>query len=176
MKILAIDPGYDRCGVAVLEGDRSKPTLLFSTCLRTSSKLPFHERLAYIGNEVQTLVETHTPDLFAIEKLFFNTNQKTAMNVAEVRGMLLYIALSSKLKIEEYTPLQVKLAVVGNGRGDKKQVMAMIPKLVQLSEEKRAEKTLSDDEYDAIAIGITAFVYSHISNIADKLSPKGIAK
>lgn len=162
MKILAIDPGYDRCGVAVVEGNRSKPQLVFSTCLRTSSKDTFHVRLAQIGNEIEHIIETYVPNVCAIEKLYFNTNQKTAMNVAEVRGMLLYIALRSGLFVEEYTPLQVKQAVVGHGHADKKQIMLMLPKLIVLGEEKTKTKP-QDDEYDAIAIGITALAYSRIS-------------
>lgn len=159
MKILAIDPGYDRCGVAVVEGNRSKPQLVFSTCLRTSPKDSFHARLAQIGKEVEAMIETYTPDVCAIEKLYFNTNQKTAMQVAEVRGMLLYIALSHGMDVQEYTPLQIKQAVVGHGHADKKQIMLMVPKLVVIDAE-RQEKKMLDDEYDAIAIGITALAYS----------------
>lgn len=158
MKILAIDPGYDRCGVAVVEGDRSKPNLVFSTCLRTSPKDEFHSRLVAIGQEIEHLITLYTPDACAIEKLYFNTNQKTAMRVAEVRGMLLYVALSHQLSVAEYTPLQIKQAVVGHGHADKKQIMAMLPKLIAMDAEK-AQRKILDDEYDAIAIGITALAY-----------------
>ncbi len=159
MKVLAIDPGYDRCGVAVVEGDRNKPSLVFSTCLRTSSKDSFHIRLAQIGKEIERIIEIYAPNTCAIEKLYFNTNQKTAMHVAEVRGMLLYVALSHGLEVQEYTPLQVKQAIVGHGHADKQQIMLMLPKLVHFSDEQLQTKP-QDDEYDAIAIGITALAYS----------------
>lgn len=170
MKILSIDPGYDRCGVAVIEGERSRPTLIFSTCLRTSAKDSFHIRLAQIGKELENIIETYSPDACAIEKLYFNTNQKTAMQVAEVRGMLLYIALSHQLPVAEYTPLQVKQAVVGHGHAEKKQIMAMLPKLIAIDAEKAQQKIL-DDEYDAIAIGVTALAYGAQYVVKQKLSP-----
>ncbi|MES2203136.1 MAG: crossover junction endodeoxyribonuclease RuvC [Patescibacteria group bacterium] len=150
MKVLAFDPGYERLGVAVLEKNKGKETLLHSECLRTSPKLTFAQRLAQLGGEIEKLITKHKPDCVAIENLYFETNAKTAMNVSAVRGMLLYIAASHELVTHEYTPLQVKVAVTGNGRSDKASIALMVPRLVALPTGKRL-----DDELDAIAVGIT---------------------
>ena len=148
--VLAIDPGYDRCGVALLKRTEGKDTLLYSTCVTTDKKLPFPERLVCVGGEVLRLVSEYEPDALAIENLYFTNNQKTAMRVAEVRGMIIYIAASHMVPVFEYTPAQVKVAVSGSGRADKKQLMLIIPKLIKIK-----KAIHSDDEYDAIALGIT---------------------
>jgi len=86
----------------------------------------------------------------AIENLFFNSNQKTALKVSEARGIIMYQALSGGLKVFEYTPLQIKIAITGYGRGDKKQVTDMLHHLIKID-----KKIKYDDEYDAIAVGLT---------------------
>ncbi len=160
MKILAIDPGYERMGIAVLERmTGGKDVLLDSACVQTSSKLPFPERLHTLGAEVEKWIKLWKPEALAIETLFFNTNQKTAMHVSEARGAVIYEAKCGGLEIYEYTPLQVKIAITGHGRGDKGQILAMVPKLVSID-----KKIQYDDEYDAIAIGLT-FFSSHRSHI-----------
>ncbi len=152
--VLALDPGYERLGIAVLEATADgKQKLLHSECFRTKATLPFTERLLRIGLRVEELLHTHQPEKFALEKLFFSTNRKTAMRVAEVRGTLLYIAARNKLRIYEYTPAEVKIAVTGYGKSDKRQIMEMLPRLIHI--EKSAKL---DDEFDAIAIGITCLV------------------
>ena len=155
MKILSIDPGYERVGVAVLEktsGGAGQEKLIYSNCFKTDKGLPFLERLELVGNEVERVIKKYKPEAFAIEKLFFNTNQKTATNVSEVRGALIYIALKNKLKVFEYTPLQIKSAVAGDGHADKTQVIAMVENLIKIKEDIKY-----DDEYDAIAVGLTCF-------------------
>lgn len=158
MKILSIDPGYERVGIAVVEKENNKPAraggekLVYSDCFKTSSELSFLERLQLVGGEVERVIKKYKPKAFAIEKLFFNTNQKTATNVSEVRGALIYIALKNNLKVYEYTPLQIKSAVCGDGHGDKDQVITMVKNLIQIEKEIK-----HDDEYDAIAIGLTCF-------------------
>lgn len=156
MKILGIDPGYERLGIAIIEKapekNNNKETLLFSECFKTHKDTPFVDRLAEIGNEIESVIKKHKPEYLAIENLFFNTNQKTAMRVAEVRGTLLYIAKKAGLEIYEYTPLQIKSAVAGNGRGSKKDVINMLHKLISVD-----KKIQHDDEYDAIAVAITCF-------------------
>jgi crossover junction endodeoxyribonuclease RuvC len=161
MKIISIDPGYERVGIAVVEKastDSSghacagREKLVYSNCFKTDKGLPFLERLELVGKEVERVVKEYKPNAFAIEKLFFNTNQKTATMVSEVRGALIYIALKNKLKVFEYTPLQIKVAVCGDGHGDKKQVIAMIKNLIKIEGEIKY-----DDEYDAIAVGLTCF-------------------
>lgn len=149
MRVLAFDPGFERLGVAVVEKNK-KEELLFSDCVRTSAKLPFPERLKLLGEASEALIKKWKPDCVAIENLFFEKNQKTAMDVAAVRGMLLYMASSHGLAVHEYTPLQVKVATTGYGKSDKHAVSVMVQKLVRVPEGKRL-----DDELDAIAVGIT---------------------
>ena len=155
MKILSIDPGYERVGISILEkisNGSGGEKLIYSDCFKTSAELPFLERLQLVGDEVERVIKKHKPSVFAIEKLFFNTNQKTATMVSEVRGALIYIALKNKIKVYEYTPLQIKVAVCGDGHGDKKQVVAMVKNLIKIEKEIKY-----DDEYDAIAVGLTCF-------------------
>jgi crossover junction endodeoxyribonuclease RuvC len=154
MKVLSIDPGYERLGIAILEkkDKRSKEELVYSECFKTNSKLPHHERLFLIGQKIHEIIKKYKPKALATEKLFFNTNQKTVMVVAEARGVILYESRIVGLKIYEYTPLQVKVAVTGYGRSEKKQVIEMVKKLIVVPQAKK-----SDDEFDAIAIGLTHF-------------------
>ncbi len=150
MRVLAFDPGYERLGIAVLEKNKGKEILLHSECVRTAKTLSFPKRLAELGTAVESLLKKWKPDCIAIENLYFENNAKTAMNVSAVRGMLLYIAASHDLPAHEYTPLQIKVAVTGYGRGSKADIALMVPKLVAVSSRKRL-----DDELDAIAVGIT---------------------
>jgi crossover junction endodeoxyribonuclease RuvC len=151
MKLIAIDPGYGRCGVAVLEGDGSRARLIFSTCIETPSKADFTDRLITIAETIKHLIETHNPELFVIEGLFFSNNKKTALQVAEVRGVLLYIGASSKIKIRELHPNATKMALTGYGKATKAQMMFMVEKLIDIPDSKRL-----DDEFDAIALGLSA--------------------
>lgn len=150
MRVLAIDPGYDRLGIAVLEGNASKPTLIWSDCIEPE-KGSIEKRLAAVSHAVTSAIDTYTPDALGIETLFFSNNKKTALGVAEARGAVLAAAGSAHLPIIECSPQQVKIAVTGYGAADKTAIAAMIPRLVSLSLKKRL-----DDEFDAIAIGITA--------------------
>lgn len=151
MKILAIDPGFERVGVAILEKTKNpKHDLIYSDCFKTSKSLEFHLRLSLIGTEVEKIIKKYKPKALAIEKLYFTTNQKTAMGVAEARGVIIYCASHNGLDIFEYTPPQIKVAVTGYGKADKNMVINMVPKLINID-----KKTKSDDELDAIAIGIT---------------------
>jgi crossover junction endodeoxyribonuclease RuvC len=156
MKIIGIDPGYDRIGIALIDGERGKEILIHSECFKTSAKNVFSERLFSIISHVEKVIEKYEPKLFGIENLFLEKNQKTAMRVAEVRGALIYLATKHKIEIAEYTPLQVKSAVVGFGRGDKKQVQMMVRQLLKIPSSKKA----LDDEFDAIAIALTASAHN----------------
>jgi len=156
MRILGIDPGFDRLGIAILEKNKSdkKESIIFSECFKTSSKLEFPERLNLIGKEVKKIIKKYKPEVLAIETLFLNTNQKTVMRVAEARGVVVYEAAQAGLRVFEATPLQIKIAVTGYGRADKTQVMKMVKILVALD-----KKKTSDDELDAIAASLTAFAH-----------------
>ncbi len=153
MKIVSIDPGYERLGIAILEKTpKSREFLVFSECFKTSSKLPHHERLSLIGNRIKEVIKKYKPESLATEKLFFSGNQKTAMLVAEARGVILYTGSSLGLKVFEYTPNEVKIAITGYGRSEKQQIMSMVSKLIKID-----KNIKSDDEFDAIAIGLTHF-------------------
>src|SRR3989338_9068453 len=161
MRILAIDPGYERLGVAVLEKlPRQKETLLYSSCVQTSKTLPHAERLLKIASEVKKVTEEFEPNALAIETLFFATNHKTVMPVAEARGAVLVEAARAGLTVFEYTPLQIKIAVTGYGRSEKHQVTEMVKKLIMLPHGKRP-----DDEYDAIAVGLTCIASVKLNNL-----------
>lgn len=151
-RILSIDPGYDRCGVAFIEKSEKDGSLslLFSTCLTTSKNLPFSERLLSLRNELTLLVEEHKPNESAIEKLFFTKNTKTALLVAESCGVIRVTLEELSLSPKEYTPAQIKIAVTGYGAADKASVSFMVKRLISVPEAKKL-----DDELDAIAVGIT---------------------
>lgn len=156
MRILGIDPGFERLGIAILEkntGDR-KEAVLYSSCFKTSSALSFAERLNLIGTEVKKIIKKYKPEILAIETLFINTNQKTAMHVAEARGVIIYEAASLGLSVCEFSPPQIKSSITGDGHADKAQIIKMVKILVAIDQEKK-----SDDEMDAIAVALTAFAY-----------------
>ena len=150
MKVLAIDPGYDRVGVAVLMFVEGRETVLFSTCLETDKTAQFTDRLLYIGNTIESILIDYAPDCLAIETLFFNKNVKTGIKVAEARGVILYCAKKYGCLIYEFGPQEIKSAMTGYGKSDKAAVYAMVRQLV-------ANVPLKglDDEFDAIAVGVT---------------------
>lgn len=150
MRVLAIDPGYGRCGVAIIERDGLKDLLIHSACIETPATDEFGDRLHVIIRECRRLLDTHKPDCLAMEKLFFNNNQRTAMRVAEVRGAILEAAAAARIPVREYTPGQIKCAAAGWGGADKRHMASMLRMLLKI------EKNIKhDDEYDAIAVGIT---------------------
>lgn len=155
MRVLAIDPGYGRCGVAVVERIAGKEELLHSDCIETSPQDDFIERLAVVADACARLMEEYTPDAFALEKLYFQKNQKTAMRVAEVRGALIETAARHETPVHEYTPGQVKSAVGGSGNADKRAVATMVRALLHVTKNIR-----HDDEYDAIAIALTHLAHA----------------
>jgi len=156
LRILGIDPGYERLGLAVIERTENprREKLLFSACFKTLSSLPHAERLNLLGTEVKKVIDEYSPTALAIETLFFQNNQKTAFKVAEARGAIIYQAKKKGLTVTEFTPLQIKTAITSYGRSDKSQIKMMVKKLISI------DKTIKyDDEYDAIAIGLTYFAY-----------------
>lgn len=150
MKVLAIDPGYERLGIAVLEKQKGKDVLLHSECFQTDKKDEHSKRLFLIYTKLKEIIETYSIDTCAIETLFFSTNVKTALKVAELRGVILVLCEIYNIKIHEYSPQAIKLGVTGYGKSDKSAVIKMIPLLITLN-----KKIKRDDEFDAIAIGIT---------------------
>ncbi len=149
--VISIDPGYERTGIAVLEKNlQSKDCLIFSECFNTSAKLSHDKRLALLGKEIRRVINKYSPTDMAIEQLFFNSNQTTVIKVAEARGVIIYEAAQADLEIYEYTPLEIKVAVTGYGRSTKDQVTLMVKKLIEIKQKKTV-----DDEFDAIAVGLT---------------------
>jgi len=154
MRVISVDPGYDRLGVAVMELTAGKETLLYSTCIETSKKLNLSERLELIGNDFLKILNTYSPDTLAIETIFFNKNQKTAIGVAQARGIIIYLAKTKNCVVYEFGPQEIKVAVTGYGNSDKSAVIDMVKRLVPSAPEK-----VLDDEYDAIAVGITCLAH-----------------
>src|SRR5262245_48037801 len=115
MRAIAIDPGYGRCGVAILEKNGQKETWIYSGCIETPAADPFEKRLHTVTAECERLMYEYKPDSLAMEKLYFNTNRTTAMRVAEVRGAILNAAAAAGIPSFEYTPAQIKSAVAGYG-------------------------------------------------------------
>ncbi|MEA2701569.1 MAG: crossover junction endodeoxyribonuclease RuvC [Candidatus Parcubacteria bacterium] len=148
MRVLGIDPGFDRLGMAVLEGDPSRPSLVWSECLLPEKGEP-QARLAAVYKETERVLQEYAPDLLALETLFFSTNKKTAFAVAEARGAILAAAGNAEIPVREFSPGTVKLAVTGHGSADKAAIARMIPHLLTLPPKKRL-----DDELDAIAVAI----------------------
>lgn len=154
MRVLAIDPGFDRLGVAIIERVSGKETLLYSTCLTSERGTPLPLRLATLGTALTDILKKFAPTDLGIETLFFNKNVKTAIDVAQARGMVLYLAQTAGCLVHEYSPQEVKVAVTGYGASDKTAVFSMVKRLINGVPDKA-----HDDEYDAIAVGITCLAH-----------------
>ncbi len=150
MIILGIDPGFRRLGYAIPEKNKNSFRVIDCACFETKAKQDFGKRLVLVANKVKNLISKHKPDVMAIERIFFAKNQKTALQIAEVRGVLLYLAACSKIPAYEHTPLEVKMALCGYGKATKEQVQKMLKTLL-----KSASLPKSDDATDALAIGLT---------------------
>ncbi len=149
MRILGIDPGYAIVGYGVLDYDGNKFKTVEYGAITTEAGEDMFKRLKNIYDDLCQVIDKHKPDFMAIEELFFNSNQKTAINVAQARGVLTLAAMNKGVEIFEYTPLQVKQAVAGYGRADKNQVQQMVKLLLNLKEVPKP-----DDTADAVAIAI----------------------
>lgn len=154
MKVLSLDPGYDRLGVAVLERVDSKEVLRYSSCILTDKQSALTDRLFHVGKTVRSLLIEYSPDAVAIETLFFNKNIKTAIGVAQARGIIIYLAKEAGCAVYEFGPQEIKVAVTGYGNSDKNAVIDMVKRLIR-----NAPQKAHDDEYDAIAVGITALAH-----------------
>lgn len=149
MRILGIDPGYATIGYGIVEYDNFRFKTIAYGAVTTTPDKAFPDRLCDIYNDISTLVDMYKPDCLSIEKLYFNTNTTTAIDVAQARGVILLAARRSEIAVYEYTPLQVKQSITGYGRAEKRQVMEMVKNLLCLS---RVPKP--DDTADALALAI----------------------
>ena len=158
MIILGIDPGLAIVGWGIVEYKSTRFRTVAYGSVQTPAGMKTEERLKLIYEGICALIEKYHPDAMAIEELFFNTNITTGIAVAEARGVILYTAYKHGVKISEYTPLQVKQAVVGYGKAEKRQVIAMVTSILKLPKPPKP-----DDAADAVAIAIC---HAHSSSSA----------
>ncbi|MCQ2771123.1 MAG: crossover junction endodeoxyribonuclease RuvC [Clostridia bacterium] len=149
MRILGIDPGLAIVGYGVVDYIRGKFNIIAMGSIQTPAGTQTEDRIKTIYDDLNSIIDEYQPSEVSIEELFFNTNQKTAIAVAEARGVILLSCKNNGLNIAEYTPLQVKQSVCGYGRATKKQVMEMTRMLLGMT-----EKIKLDDTADAIALAI----------------------
>lgn len=150
MRILGIDPGIGRCGWSIVENNGQKLTSKHFGCIETFNDKKIEERLEVVYKEISGLIKKYSPDVMAIEELFFGNNTKTAFMVGEARGVILLCASQSNLAVSIYNPLSIKIALTGYGKAQKAQVGQMVKVLLKL---KSIPKP--DDTTDALAVAIT---------------------
>lgn len=149
MRIMGIDPGYAICGYGLIDQINLKLKPLDFGVISTPSRVPFEQRLVAIHDGVSSLIRRYEPEVMAIEELFFNQNTTTAMGTAQARGVIVLAAAKLNVPVFEYKPSQVKNAVTGYGKADKKQVQRMVQMLLNLTELPKP-----DDAADALAVAI----------------------
>lgn len=160
MKILGIDPGTQIVGFGVLEKDknlRNKFEVIDFGCIMTDSGLPAGQRLEIIYTELNKLIKKFNPDLISVETLFFFKNLKTVMPVSQARGVILLAAAQKHIPVCEFTPLQIKMAITGYGRAEKKQILHMIKEILDISKfDMKRNHRKKDDAIDALAVALCA--------------------
>ena len=149
VRILGLDPGIAIVGWGVIDSENFKYKPVAYDSIMTKAGLPVEDRLSTIYDELSGIMEKYRPEVMAVEELFWNTNQKTGIVVAEARGVILLCARRHNIPIFEYTPLQVKQSVVGYGRAEKRQVIAMVTALLKLEKPPKP-----DDTADALALAV----------------------
>ncbi|WP_211747578.1 crossover junction endodeoxyribonuclease RuvC [Paenibacillus sp. Marseille-Q4541] len=149
MRFLGIDPGIAIVGFGFIDKTGSKLTPVQYGCIQTEAHTPDEERLLHVYEAMLQLIDKYKPDAVALEKLFFNRNVTTAMSVSQARGVLILAAIQRGLPIAEYTPMQVKQAIVGYGKAEKKQVQEMVRMYLKLQAIPKP-----DDVADALAVAI----------------------
>lgn len=154
MRVIAVDPGYDRLGVAVIDKEGNSETLVYSSTITTNKNSTIPERIFSLVIEFEKILAEYKPDVLAMETLYFNKNITTGIAVAEARGAILFIAQKYNCTTAEFSPQEVKVATTGYGKSDKTAVITMVKKLL-----KNAPEKALDDEYDAIAVGITCLAH-----------------
>lgn len=149
MIILGIDPGYAIVGYGIVEYKSNKFTPLHYGAVTTPAGMPFNRRLEIIYDDISSIMAKYKPEALSLEKLFYNNNAKTVIDVAQARGVIMLAAQKHNVPVFEYTPLQVKQSVVGYGRAEKKQVQEMTRLILSL-----AKIPKPDDTADALAMAI----------------------
>lgn len=149
MRILGIDPGFAITGYSIIEYIGNHFKLIASGAVLTKAGTSFPDRLVKIYDELENIIDIYKPEVISIEELFFNTNTRTAINVAQARGVILVVAKKKNIPIFEYTPLQIKQAVTGYGRADKIQVQKMVKSILKVDKLPKL-----DDTTDSMAAAI----------------------
>jgi len=154
MIILGIDPGTATTGFGIINKTKDKVKVIDYGCILTTPDLNPGDRLKIINNELNKLIQKHQPKVMAVENLFFFKNLKTVMPVSQAKGVILLTAAKKKIPVYEFTPLQVKMAVTGYGRAEKKQVKKMIQTMLNLEEKPKDKNKRKDDATDALGIAL----------------------
>lgn len=149
MKVLGIDPGFGRMGWAMVEKIGKKEKLIEADCIQTKAGQKHETRLFQLGQALEIIIKKYKPAGLAIEKLYFAKNQKTALAVAEARGVVLYLAELYQLEVFEFTPAEIKMGLTGYGRADKNQIKKMLKLILGINDLPKP-----DDATDAIAIAL----------------------
>ena len=163
MRILGLDPGIATVGFGIVDTEKNRQRLVSCGVITTPAHTPLTQRLDQIYTDLEELIRTYRPEVMAVEELFFNTNITTGISVAQGRGVIILCAFRAGLKIYEYTPLQVKQAVVGYGRAEKKQVMDMVRRILSMPSPPKP-----DDAADALAMALC-----HARSATSLLSTQG---
>lgn len=164
VRILGIDPGYAIVGYGIIDYAHGHFSTVGYGAITTPADMPFPKRLKTVYDDMLCIIERYAPEALSVERLYFNSNVTTAIDVAQARGVILLAAEISGLSVNEYTPLQVKQSVTGYGRAEKRQVMEMIKGLLSLSAIPKP-----DDTADALALAVchahcSASTYSKLIN------------
>jgi len=149
VRVLGIDCGSERTGYGVIDSDGLDHRMVAAGVIRTSTSWPFEKRLAEIAGGLRALIREHSPEAGAVEGIFYSANVKTALKLAHVRGVALLAIAEAGMELGEYSPLEVKISVVGYGRAEKSQVNRMVRSLLRLE-----EPIPSEDASDALAVAL----------------------
>ena len=161
MRILGIDPGFAITGYSIIDYQGNKFKLIDSGAITTKAGVSFPLRLTKIYDDLNMIIDTYKPEAISVEELFFNNNAKTAINVAQARGVVLIVGCKKNIPTYEYTPLQIKQAVAGYGRGDKIQVQKMVKTILNVEKLPKL-----DDTTDSMA---AAICHAHSARFSEKL-------
>ncbi len=167
MRVLGVDPGLSRCGIGVVDGRGARRVAVRAGVVRTAPGEPVARRLAQVHRALARIAAETAPDAVAVERVFFNSNARTAMGVGQAAGVVLLVAEQAGLPVVEYTPTQVKLAVAGTGRADKAQVGFMVRAQLGLAEAPRPP-----DAADALALALCHLARSSAPAGGGDVSPR----
>ena len=161
MRVLGIDPGYGITGYSIIDYEGNRFKLVSSGAIKTNAGVSFPLRLTKIFDDLNLIIDEFKPDAISVEELFFNNNAKTAINVAQARGVVLIVGCKRNIPTFEYTPLQIKQAVTGYGRADKMQVQRMVKTILNVEKLPKL-----DDTTDSMA---AAICHAHSAKFSEKL-------